>query len=59
MIMVFVISASFSVTLFCVGLYNKLVRLRNLVKNSFSQIDIQLKRRYDLIPNLVEATKGY
>lgn len=42
-----------------VGLYNGLVRGRNLVKNSFSQIDVQLKRRYDLIPNLVETAKGY
>lgn len=45
--------------LFVVSIYNKLVRLRNLVKNSFSQIDVQLKRRYDLIPNLVETAKGY
>lgn len=39
--------------------YNRLIGLRNLVKNSYSQIDIQLKRRYDLIPNLVETAKGY
>ena len=39
--------------------YNGLVALRNIVKNAWSQIDIQLKRRYDLIPNLVEAVKGY
>lgn len=45
--------------LWVVGLYNGLVRARNLVKNSFSQIDVQLKRRYDLIPNLVETAKGY
>lgn len=42
-----------------VGVYNRLVELRNRFKNSFSQIDIQLKRRYDLIPNLVEVAKGY
>lgn len=42
-----------------IALYNKLVRGRNEVKNSFSQIDVQLKRRYDLIPNLVETVKGY
>lgn len=42
-----------------VGIYNKLIRLRNLVKNAFSQIDVQLKRRYDLIPNLVETAKAY
>lgn len=41
------------------SVYNKLVKMRNMVKNSFSQIDVQLKRRYDLIPNLVETAKGY
>lgn len=45
--------------LFAVGLYNSLVALRNRYKNAFSQIDVQLKRRYDLIPNLVETAKGY
>ena len=42
-----------------IGFYNSLVRLRNQVKNAFSQIDVQLKRRHDLIPNLVETAKGY
>ncbi len=42
-----------------VGMYNRLVTLRNRYKNAFSQIDVQLKRRYDLIPNLVEMAKGY
>jgi LemA protein len=42
-----------------VGIYNSLVGLRNRFKNAFSQIDVQLKRRYDLIPNLVEVAKGY
>jgi LemA protein len=42
-----------------VGMYNALVRLRNRVKNAWSQIDVQLKRRHDLIPNLVETAKGY
>ncbi len=42
-----------------VGIYNKLVGLRNRLQNAFSQIDVQLKRRYDLIPNLVETAKGY
>lgn len=42
-----------------VAIYNSLVTLRNRYKNSFSQIDVQLKRRYDLIPNLVETAKGY
>ena len=41
------------------GIYNKLVTLRNRFKNAFAQIDVQLKRRYDLIPNLVEVAKGY
>jgi LemA protein len=42
-----------------VGLYNGLVRLRNQVKNAWAQIDVQLKRRFDLIPNLMETVKGY
>jgi LemA protein len=41
------------------GIYNALVALRNRFKNAFAQIDVQLKRRYDLIPNLVETAKGY
>ena len=41
-----------------VGMYNRLVALRNRYKNAFSQIDVQLKRRYDLIPSLVETAKG-
>ncbi len=45
--------------LFVVSLYNKLVALRNRFKNAYAQIDVQLKRRYDLIPNLVETAKGY
>ena len=43
---------------FFIAGYNKLVALRNRFKNAFSQIDVQLKRRYDLIPNLVETAKG-
>jgi LemA protein len=43
----------------CIGIYNNLVTLRNRFKNAYSQIDVQLKRRYDLIPNLVETAKGY
>ena len=42
-----------------IGIYNALVRLRNQVDNAWSQIDVQLKRRHDLIPNLVETAKGY
>lgn len=45
--------------LWVVGIYNALVTLRNRFKNAFAQIDVQLKRRYDLIPNLVEIAKGY
>ena len=45
--------------LWLMGAYNALVRLRNEVRNAFSQIDVQLKRRHDLIPNLVETVKGY
>lgn len=44
---------------FIVSIYNKLIQLRNRFKNAFAQIDVQLKRRYDLIPNLVETAKGY
>ena len=44
---------------FVVSMYNSLIRLRNQVKNAWSQIDVQLKRRHDLIPNLIEAVKGY
>jgi LemA protein len=47
------------VLMYGVGIYNTLVRLRNRFENSFSQIEVQLKRRYDLIPNLVETVKGY
>ena len=45
--------------LFLVGIYNRLVTARNGFKNAFAQIDVQLTRRYDLIPNLVEVAKGY
>ena len=54
-----VVAVLAGIVLFGVSLYNGLVRLRNESKNAFSQIDVQLKRRHDLIPNLVETAKGY
>jgi LemA protein len=45
--------------MFVIGIYNSLVGLRNQVTNAWSQIDVQLKRRHDLIPNLIETVKGY
>ncbi|MCZ6703181.1 MAG: LemA family protein [Ignavibacteria bacterium] len=47
------------IAIFFVSIYNSLVKLRNQVKNAWSQIDVQLKRRHDLIPNLIETVKGY
>jgi len=49
----------FFIAVLVIGGYNKLVTMRNRFKNAFAQIDVQLKRRYDLIPNLVETAKGY
>jgi len=57
--LVVVLGVAALLLMFVVGIYNKLVRLRNRFKNAFAQIDVQLKRRYDLIPNLVETAKGY
>ena len=48
-----------ALAIWAIAIYNGLVALRNRFKNAFAQIDVQLKRRYDLIPNLVEAAKGY
>jgi len=48
-----------AIAAFAIMVYNRLVTLRNRFKNAFAQIDVQLKRRYDLIPNLIEAAKGY
>ena len=57
--LVLVIGLVLVVAVIVIGIYNGLVRLRNRVKNAYAQIDVQLKRRYDLIPNLVETAKGY
>ena len=54
-----IVGILFVLILFVVGVYNTLVTLRNRYKNAFSQVDVQLKRRYDLIPNLVSTAKGY
>jgi LemA protein len=60
LIVVGVLLAGIAVLLmWAVGIYNGLVQVRNRFKNAFAQIDVQLKRRYDLIPNLVETAKGY
>jgi len=48
-----------ALVVYVIGIYNNLVNQRNRVRNSFAQIDVQLTRRYDLIPNLIEAVKGY
>jgi len=53
------VAAVVAVAAWVVAMYNGLVTLRNRFKNAYAQIDVQLKRRYDLIPNLVEAAKGY
>jgi LemA protein len=56
---IIVIVGAVAILLWVVGTYNKLIRVRNQVRNAWSQIDVQLKRRHDLIPNLVETAKGY
>src|SRR6058998_3849287 len=53
------VAAALLLALFVVLLYNRLVRLRNRVENAWAQVDVQLQRRHDLIPNLVETVKGY
>ena len=55
----FMLAIPLLIVLFAAGIYNTLVTLRNRFKNAFAQIDVQLTRRHDLIPNLVETAKGY
>jgi len=59
LLLIVVVVPVFFILMWLVGAYNRLVALRNRFKNAFAQIDVQLKRRYDLIPNLVETAKGY
>lgn len=56
---IIVLALLLGIGIYITSIYNKLVTLRNRFKNAFAQIDVQLKRRYDLIPNLVEIAKGY
>ena len=56
---IIVLAVIIILVLWLVGIYNQMVRLRNRFKNAFAQIDVQLKRRYDLIPNIVETAKSY
>lgn len=59
MFLVVILGAALALALFLMALYNGLVQARNAYKNAFAQIDVQLNRRYDLIPNLVETAKAY
>lgn len=58
-ILLVILAVALLLVFWLVGIYNGLVVARNRFKNAFAQIDVQLKRRYDLIPNLIEAVKGY
>ncbi len=58
-ILAIVLAVGLLLVMYGVGIYNRLVTLKNRFENAFSQIEVQLKRRYDLIPNLVETVRGY
>ncbi len=58
-ILIAIVVIGLLLVMYGVGIYNRLVTLRNRIENAFSQIEVQLKRRYDLIPNLIETVKGY
>jgi LemA protein len=58
-VVIVVVAIAVLLLLFLVGMFNKLVRLRNRAENAWAQVDVQLRKRYDLIPNLVETVKGY
>ena len=58
-ILAIVLVVGLLLVMYGVGIYNRLVTLKNRFENAFSQIEVQLKRRYDLIPNLVETVRGY
>jgi LemA protein len=59
MVLIILIAVAVLLALYVIVTYNGLVKLRNRIQNAWAQIDVQLRRRYDLIPNLVETVKGY
>jgi hypothetical protein len=58
-IIIIIVGVVLLLVFYVIGVYNKLINARNKVKDQFAQIDVQLKRRSDMIPNLVETVKGY
>ena len=59
MVVVIILVIVLAIVLYFISTRNKLVKLRNRVQDQWSQVDVQLKRRFDLIPNIVETVKGY